>query len=30
MATHSIGGDDATDVRFESQVGGRVVEIDGC
>lgn len=27
LATHSIAEDDAVDVRFESRVGGRVVEI---
>ena len=28
LATHSIGGDQATDVRFEERLGGQVVEID--
>jgi hypothetical protein len=28
LATHSIGGDKATDVRLEGAVGGRIVEYD--
>jgi hypothetical protein len=27
LATHSCGGDEAVDIRFEGRIGGRVVEI---
>jgi len=29
VATHSIHGDDVTEIRFEGKVGGRVVEVTG-
>lgn len=29
LATHSVGGEAATEVHFETRVGGRIFEVDG-